>query len=72
MMLSFLSFIALSVANYSNCTDGDVRLVGGATQYKGRVEVCLNRAWSTVCAYNNWGSQEAQVICEQIGGLTVG
>ena len=62
----------MSVANYSNCSDGDVQLVGGASQFEGRVEVCLNRAWGTVCAYNNWDNQEVQVVCNQIGGLTVG
>ena len=64
----------MSVANYSNCTDGDVRLVGGVSQYQGRVEVCLNRAWGTVCAYDNLDSQEAQiqVVCIQISAFTVG
>ena len=37
---------ALNVATYSNCTDGDVHLVGGVSQYQGRVEVCLNKAQS--------------------------
>ena len=36
--------IALNVATYNNCNDGDVHLVGGASKYQGRVEVCLNRA----------------------------
>ena len=66
------NFVALTIANYSNCTDGDVRLVGGVSQYQGRVEVCLNRAWGTVCAYNSWGSQEAKVVCNQIGAMTIG
>ena len=64
--------IALSVATYSNCTDGDVHLVGGVSQYQGRVEVCLNRAWGTVCAYSSWDSQEAKIVCNQIGALTIG
>ena len=68
----FKFFVALNVANYSNCTDGDVRLVGGVSQYQGRVEVCLNRAWGTVCARSSWGSQEAKIVCRQIGALTIG
>ena len=31
LIMVSLTTIALSVANYSNCSDGDVRLVGGAT-----------------------------------------
>ena len=68
----FYYSIALTVANYSNCTDGDVRLVGGVSKYQGRVEVCLNRAWGTVCAYSSWSSQDAKVVCHQIGALTIG
>ena len=49
-----------------------VHLVGGASQFERRVEVCLNRAWGTVCACNNWDNQEAQIVCYQIGALTVG
>ena len=64
--------IALNATTYSNCTNGDVRLVGGVSQYQGRVEVCLNRAWGTVCAYSTWGSMEAKIICNQIGGLIIG
>ena len=66
------NFVALNVANYSNCTDGDVRLVGGVSQYQGRVEVCLNRAWGTVCAYSSWSTQDAKVVCNQIGAMTIG
>ena len=31
-----------TVTARGNCTYGDVRLVGGSTQYEGRVEVCIN------------------------------
>ena len=56
----------------SDCMDGDVRLSGGTTQYEGRVEVCINEAWSTVCAYSGWSSSAAKVVCKQIGALTLG
>ena len=70
--VNFWNFVAVGFANYSQCNDGDVRLVGGISQYRGRVEVCLNKAWGTVCAYSNWGSQEAKIVCRQIGALTIG
>ena len=50
----------------ANCTDGDVRLVGGGTRYEGRVEVCLNGVWGRVCFYS-WSSSGAQVVCRQLG-----
>ena len=54
------------------CTsDGSSRLVGGMYNYEGRVEICTNGGWSTVCD-DYWGSVDAQVICNQLGYSTEG
>ena len=54
------------VSTYSNCTNGDVRLVDGSTPLEGRVEICINHAWGTVCD-SHWGPAEANVVCKQLG-----
>ncbi|XP_064397191.1 antigen WC1.1-like [Halichondria panicea] len=54
----------------ANCADGVLRLVGGRdTDRKGRVEVCVNNRWRTVCT----GSQElAGAVCSQMGFIFEG
>ena len=50
----------------STCAYGDVRLIGGSNQYEGRVEVCINDQWGTVCD-DSWGTTDATIVCEQLG-----
>ena len=45
---------------------GAIRLVGGSTWREGRIEICLNSVWGTVCD-NFWGNLDAQVTCRQLG-----
>ena len=48
------------------CNNGDIRLVGGTSALEGRVEVCDNHAWGTVCD-DFWGNVDAGVACVQLG-----
>ncbi len=43
----------------------------GGTNTTGRVEVCHNGVWGTVCD-NIWGAANAIVACTQLGYLAIG
>lgn len=72
IIIVMILLTALGVST-TNCTDGDVRLVGGSVSYEGRVEVCINRAWGTICygnrysSRNYWDINEATVVCRHLG-----
>ena len=48
------------------CTDGDVRLVDGLSEYEGRLEICSNELWGTVCN-DSWQQSATYVVCRQLG-----
>ena len=56
----------LSSRHLAVCTQGSIRLVGGRSPQEGRIEVCNNNAWGTVCD-DAFGTQDAQVACRQLG-----
>ena len=53
------------------CTTGQLRLAGGNIPNEGRVEICMNNVWGTVCD-DLWGSTDATVVCRQLGYSTEG
>lgn len=44
----------------------EIRLVDGKDKYEGRVEVKYRGVWGTICD-DDFGSDEAKVLCRQLG-----
>ena len=58
--------VACLVTSGGVCEHGEVRLVNGSSIMEGRVEICLNETWGTVCD-NGWSGNDARVVCRQLG-----
>ena len=64
--------IIITDDNYTitDCEDGSIRLVGGPNPSEGRVEVCYNQVWGTVCNSNlnsNLYQSYGNLVCKQLG-----
>ena len=58
-----------NTTTYANCSDGSLRLMNGSSPQEGRVEICINNVWGTVCD-TLFDAEDASVICHQLGGYS--
>lgn len=72
--MSYYVYVCIYIDLYCivSCnTTGTLRLIGGTTPYEGRVEVCFNNTWGTICD-DGWSTAEAVVVCRQLGLASTG
>ena len=65
--LAATSFTAITTS-MDDCMDGESRLVNGTSDLMtgnvdGRIEICINKAWGSVCT-DSFGASEAFVVCK--------
>ena len=56
----------MNVLLIAPCSTGDLRLAGGNVANEGRVEVCMDNQWGTVCD-DGWSINDANVACKKLG-----
>ena len=66
-----MSFKLEVIVCLSGCIEGNIRLTDGANSTEGRVEICLNSEWGTVCD-QMWSITDARVVCRQLGIANTG
>ena len=65
----YLSVKKYDICTYNitlDCSDGDIRLVGGETRSEGTVEICFDSLWGLIDE-SGWGIADAIVICRELG-----
>ena len=50
----------------TNCTEGEIRLIGTAGNYDGDVIICHLNVWGHICG-NMWDNYDGMVACRQLG-----
>ncbi len=58
--------VFISVMTAVMCENGDLRLADGLNDFEGRVELCFNETWGTICD-SFWTEFEGDVVCRQLG-----
>ena len=66
------SYFPFTVPSNDSCSkNNDIRVVGGSSELEGRVEICYDNQWGTVCD-DLWGTSDAMVACRQLGHTSFG
>ena len=50
----------------ANCEEGAVRLKDGDIEQEGRIEVCVNNIWGSICG-DGFDFTDAYVVCKELG-----
>lgn len=59
------NFVLVTI--FEDCIDGEVRLMDGGNKRQGRLEVCQDGGFGSLCDVGPWTEDDASVVCRQLG-----
>ena len=62
----YVNFCLWHSTYLTGCSHGSIRLRDSTGSMNGRVEVCLNGDWGTVC-HDRWSTVDSNIACRQLG-----
>lgn len=65
-MYVYTAGILIPVCIDYRCTEHELRLINGANEREGRLEICINGQFGTVCD-DFWDVNDGRVACRQLG-----
>ena len=57
---------AMNIIFLTDCVEGSIHLAGGNNNTEGRIEICHNRIWGSICDHG-WDTIDVEVLCYQLG-----
>ena len=67
LVIHYVFYNSFAIHLYTgSCIDGTVRLSGSSVEIAGRVEICLEEIWTSLCD-QSWDFKDAQVVCRELG-----
>lgn len=64
-------FVAVFTGSGGECRHGEIRLINGTNPFEGRIELCIDEQWGTVCD-DRFQIPDAIVACRQLGFSDLG
>ena len=65
-IMCVMCFGIFSLNAVARCRNGDLWLVDGTSDREGRLEMCYNYQWGTVCD-DYWTQSSTNVACRELG-----
>ena len=62
----YSNFFNCMFSEPGSCEEGTIRLANGVIEQEGRVEVCINGLWASICD-KSWDKTDAHIVCREMG-----